>query len=354
MDKGLLDRFFAGNCTEEEARAVLRWYFSNQMDEEIAARFEKYWEKEAPSSREWNASGSFDDLISRIPELQQHVADPSDEGEDAADYFGEPGQHRIKTPLHPLAKVAAVLIFFACAGALWLQFWGTGNSGSELVVKSAARGEMLKVMLPDRSVVILNADSRIEFRKEFSSDKREINLEGEAFFEVTPDKERPFIVTSGNVATTALGTSFNISCRLDSMEKQVEISLVSGSVRVEKTGRKGTEAGWRDILLQPGQRAFLDAQSQLAKTDFNEKEVLWKNGILYFNATPFRDVLSILERWYDVDIEVVNNNADRQYSGEFKDETLENVLESIAFSGGFRYEIDDRKVRIDFDKTYSE
>src|SRR5690606_12857021 len=139
----------------------------------------------------------------------------------------------------------------------------------------------------------------------FAKDKRELTLQGEGFFQVTKDPARPFTVHTGNIATTALGTSFNV--RHHKSDSISEISLVTGKVRLGIQGKEGMKTA--DLL--PGERATYQSAIDFIQLDhFDVQEVLaWKDGVLYFKEANLNQVVQRLEDWYGVSIALEGNLA---------------------------------------------
>ncbi len=211
------------------------------------------------------------------------------------------------------------------------------------IIKENPPGQKSTTFLSDGSKVILNSASSIRYNKTFSTDRREIHLVGEAFFEVERDETRPFIVTSGNVSTTALGTSFNIKAFPD--DPDIEVSLTEGKVKVSDP--------LEEIILAPGQQATYSIDTrQTTTSSFDTKKVLsWKDKTLYFESNTFNEVKNVLERWYGVEIivnDVTARRNEKHYYGEYKNQSLETVLKAMSFSKHFSYSIKDSVVTIDF------
>ncbi|UII24172.1 FecR family protein [Fulvivirga ligni] len=257
-----------------------------------------------------------------------------------------PLQEDVATKKRPttLLKVASVIVLLVISGsAIYfnLNDEPTPASTIQFITKQNPKGQKSKVILPDGTVVNLNSESSIAYNKDFGKTFREVELAGEAFFEVAHDKSRPFTVRSGKISTTALGTAFNVRSYED---VPTQVTLINGSVEVVNN----TNAS--KILLEPGFQVELKSDNHFEKSKFNEPEaILWKDGILYFKDTDFKKVIHTLERWYDVDIQV-ENMPDRELicSGRFKNEYLSNVLHSIGFSLDFTYTIDNNVVNIHF------
>ena len=250
--------------------------------------------------------------------------------------------YRLKPYLRVVASVVLVVSFVF----IYIQYIASGKDekGKALpgwVVKENPRGQKARITLPDGSKVWLNSESRIEYRVDFTS-SRDVKLSGEAFFEVIKDAERPFRVTSKGVITTAIGTSFNISA----FENEgIEVGLVTGKVKVEAPVIN------ENMMLTPGQQAsFNEEGRQLTLASFDEKKLLaWTRQTIVFESANFDEMKTTLERWYGVEIRVEGAVGNIRFSGEFDHESLQRVLERIAFVEQFSFERNGRQVNVFFD-----
>jgi ferric-dicitrate binding protein FerR (iron transport regulator) len=153
--------------------------------------------------------------------------------------------------------------------------------------------EMKSFVLPDSSRVWLNEMSELSYGDEFDAKERVVTLRGEAYFEVTKDPSKPFIIHTGAATTKVLGTSFNL--RSYPAEPEVELTVMEGSVDF------GSE---RKIKVRGGESATFDERSErVALRPVNVNATAWKTGQLYFKNTPLGDVLHDLERYYGVKLD---------------------------------------------------
>lgn len=237
-----------------------------------------------------------------------------------------------------LGKAAAVLFIPLLAAALY--FYTNQPVSHEMLTLSTEKGEITSVTLPDGSRIWLNVDSRLSYPVSYGIKSRNLDLEGEAYFEVAKNEEIPFEVTSGSLTTKALGTHFVISAYPES--STIKSSLIEGSVEVNIENNQK--------ILNPGQQIALNkVNRKLAVQSFDiEYELGWKNDQLVFRLTPFDDVISRLEKWYDINIEY---NPDLFKSETLtvrfeKHETLEQVLRVFSKANGFNYTVEGKNIII--------
>jgi len=270
--------------------------------------------------------------------LGNKVSEDSKDKKSLIDWFNQIGQ---------VYKVAAILIL---ALAMYLPNFLQKNEASESsdsnrvpwIEKSTAQGEKLNITLPDGSRVWLNSGSKLEFPEKFSETERYMSISGEAYFEVKKDSLRPFRVESDGFVTTAMGTSFNINTKIGSL---VKISLVTGKVSVDKN--LVTE----QIILNPGQEFNFDKvgfEKWVDNFDL-EKVMAWKEGKIIFENASLPEVVQTLEDWYGVKFSLINaNKVNWKYSGEYQNQILENILNSISYVENFEYEINGKNVELKF------
>ncbi|WP_109831587.1 FecR family protein [Reichenbachiella versicolor] len=192
--------------------------------------------------------------------------------------------------------------------------------------------------LPDGTQVWLNSSSSISFKNKLDEESREIELVGEAFFDVKRDENRPFIIHTDNVFTTVLGTSFNISAQPD---KNIEIAVATGVVQVDVMSKGGGEEIVDQEILTPNHKAqYNPTTGQLiqSKADMGI-QLAWKADTLVFNNTSLQKAFVMISKKYMVDIELAESgHSDCAINGEYGDDSLENILDAISFSIGFDYE----------------
>jgi ferric-dicitrate binding protein FerR (iron transport regulator) len=234
---------------------------------------------------------------------------------------------------------------FSLLAIVWFMLENPHSVETELVeiqpvIKENPAGQKSKIFLSDGSVVYLNANSRIRYLEDFQNDKRLIHLEGEAFFEVAKDSLRPFIVNSGAISTRALGTKFNVAAFPE--QEEIQVTLLEGKVELVSNDSS------TQLILEEKEAALYDPNSiQLTELPYDANHLLWKDGILYFNQSLLPEVISSLERWYGVQVEINGNFVpNTMISGRFENESLENVLQSIGFTSGFKYTIEGKNVEL--------
>jgi transmembrane sensor len=203
---------------------------------------------------------------------------------------------------------------------------------------STPRGGQYEVTLPDGTKVWLNALSSLSFPLSFSRSQRQVRLTGEAYFEVAPDKARPFLVETSHTEVHVLGTSFNIKAYSD--ETTTTTTLVAGAVRVAN--------GHNQHVLQPGQQSLADQQGSLAVSAANiEEAVAWKDGYFIFHNASIRDIMRQASRWYDVNIQYEVNTEDLQFGGRIsRFSNISELLKNLELTGSVHFSIEGNIVTV--------
>ena len=211
---------------------------------------------------------------------------------------------------------------------------------------TASAGSVIRFELPDHSVVWLNAGSTLRYPTVFRKDNRNVDLKGEAYFDVQANRERPFYVNTPNgLSVYVYGTKFNVSAYED--DNIIETVLEQGKVNViapTSSGEKTT------IQLTPGEQLLYDKHSQKAiknKVDVYEK-VAWKDGKLMFRNTSLEDIFKRLERHFNVEIQFTNKSGkEYKYRATFRNETLPQILDYLAKSAALKWRTEEPEQQTD-------
>ena len=249
-------------------------------------------------------------------------------------------------------RVAAILILPLLAAVLINGFFSERNpellsEPVEWITLENPKGRKSKVTLPDGTQVNLNYESQLKFPKVFEGATRTVELIGEAFFDVVPMDTMPFIVLTGEVETMVLGTSFNIRSFED--EGETRVSLVTGKVKVNNTGRAISQG---DMFLSPGEQLRFNRNSGQMQIDSFDVETVtaWKEGVILFKDANFEEFVEQLEKWYGVDFQVYGTSAKKwRVNGRYQNEKLDDILVGLKFVYGLDSKIQGKNVIIKFE-----
>lgn len=362
----LIARKLSGEASKAELDELHNYLQENGNDQYIYDVLSSYWQQHPDLYHEEvnDEEERFQRILhaSPLPEITPLTTAPPIEGK--------------RISIRRWLSYAAVII--ALAGTSFFIYWySKGNSntpadvlaGNKPISEVVARpGSRSKLVLPDGSQVWLNAESRITYHHDFNSDKREVNLEGEAFFDVTHNEQRPFIVHTSGIDIKVLGTAFNVKSYAS--DETIETTLLRGSIEVVK---KNDPAAPKVILRpheklvfnkeelrdpdvintsKPVRSAAMTQQPGIAVTmlpknrpDSIIKETSWLYNKLNFDGDSFEELAIKMERWYDVQI-TIDNDRLRHYrlKGSFENETIRQAFEALRIITPFEYEIEGGKV----------
>ena len=198
------------------------------------------------------------------------------------------------------------------------------------------RGGEFSLELADGTRVWLNAESRLRYPVAFTGKERKVEMEGEVYFEVAKNKEKPFIVTVNGVDIRVLGTSFNVSA----YQEEVVTTLVEGKVQLKK--------GNEQVILSPNQQAIWSDDEFRVKQVDARNYVLWKEGIFYFEDVDLETILDDMARWYNVNVFYMNPVLkEMKFSVEIRRYgDINEILRRIGQTKSVKFEIKDRTINV--------
>lgn len=221
-----------------------------------------------------------------------------------------------------------------------------GNEPEQTLVyyeTTAVPDAKTKIILPDSSVVWLNANACLRYPREFLGQQREVEINGEAFFEIRKDENKPFIVQSDGINIRVLGTSFNVVAPKSS--DIVEVTLLNGCIALFKEFNRSEIA---DKILHPGQRAlFHKSSNKMEVSDIRtENSISWVTRQFIFKENSLEEISAELERAFHVKIHIENETMKKHtFNADFTDnETLDEILSILQIVA--RYKIEKRKGEI--------
>ena len=363
---------------EEKVKSLFIAYLEKQISEQDELILIHYI-KENPDllkewieiKRLWKISGSAEKFDDQVIEnewnlLQTRIRKSAPENE------------KQKNTLHFwLPKVAAAFILGAVITvAVLLSLTDVFNEELVYTEISTPRGANSKLTLPDGSVVFLNAGSSLKYSNQYGRKRRDVYLIGEAFFDVTSDKSKIFVVQAADLFVRAYGTSFNVKSYPE--EQTVEATLIEGSIGVIRIDMEKSKTD--EVMLKPNQRVVYYKKSQQTnivgnKPDYLEEKVQekneetgkltyliskgidtkpftsWKEGILVINSETLESLAIKLERKYDMNIHFESEELKKmKFTGTIENETIEQVMEAISIAAHIDYSIKDRDIWLNYQK----
>lgn len=215
---------------------------------------------------------------------------------------------------------------------------------------SSLRGVKKEITLKDGTTVFLNSGSSIFISSRFGEDKREVKLTGEAFFQVHHDASKPFVIHSGKLQTTVLGTSFDI--RAYPEDEQLKISVATGKVKVEGKGTSSKPALYAKALIHNQALVYNRVKDSHRVTAVNSDSVSsWRTNHLIFENASYEEIARSLGRWYNLDVTLTAHHDLKRYTLSFYNERADKVLNVLSNLTGMTYSMNGRKVIINPKKS---
>ncbi len=250
-----------------------------------------------------------------------------------------PHENQRKIYISTFYKYAAIFVLALLVGTAGYYFGLRNelqNVYSEII--SAEKQVLNEYILPDGSVVALNSNSKLQFPKKFKNNFREVTITGEAFFDVQPDPEKPFIINAGNTQVKVLGTSFNVNAYPEN--ETVEVIVETGTVQVITTEKLNT-LETAEIILNPGEKGtFVNSLGKLEKELNSDPNYLaWKTHNLVFENTPLMEVVQYLNKTYHTDIQLNGENLNElALTAQFERKPVDFILNVVQLTFGLKLE----------------
>ena len=308
MDQNLLYKYFQGKATEEEERLIIEWTDADQDNMEKLLEERRFYD------------------IALFLDSDEEV---------------KPARKKIFTMVAKwsIGVAASIIVVLSC-GLLWKDYQ-YNNMVFEMQSVSVPPGQRAQITLADGTTVWLNAQSTLKYNKDFGVKNRDVQLDGEAYFDVAHDKKLPFYVNTEMNRIGVVGTKFNV-CSYNGTDF-FEAALVEGVIDIYEAN------GVRPLLRMQKDEIFYAASGKYKRTKMHSDDFLrWTEGLYCFDDTPLADVFSRLEKYYSVEF-VVNNPSVLNYNctGKFKEQDgIEHILRTIRRDHKFNYRIVDEGSKI--------
>lgn len=388
----LIEKYLSGNASPEESEALLAWYRSvdnatievplhsekerESLGESMRAGLLKYANREAGISITSHRSN---DITSRRPNSftprrsnRWLIAATLSGLVIAGGWLYYAGAKKTPAPPAPVAKVkeikpggnrailtlddgTQVVLDNASQGILASQGATTiektadgklvyrpgGNASGGILHNrmETPRGGEYQLTLSDGTRVWLNSATTLRYPSSFTGNTREVEVTGEAYFDVAEDKARPFIVSSGNTKIQVLGTSFNLMAYQD--EEAVKTTLVSGAVKILQHDQA--------CQIKPGQQAVANAKGSDIKVrpvDI-DRAIAWKNGVFDFEGADIRSIMRQVARWYDVEVRYEGDLSGIVLSGVVsRREKVDLLLEALGRTREVQFKIEGKQITV--------
>ena len=306
----LIAKQFAGEITPDESLQLAHWLDESLQHQAYYDQLTQLWEMAPAAQPDTVAQFDTEAALAKVKHLIHH--------KNTADNW----------KIWRFYGVAAAMI--VVLAAVW---WLRPTPGPAPMELAALPDEVRSWTLPDGSAVTLNRGSGLSVEGHFNQKERRMALRGEAYFEVTPNPEHPFIVEAGPLEVKVLGTAFNVDQRSD--ENKIVVSVTHGKVAVS--------AGKESHDLTAGTQAVYDMNTQkfdILTAEFQNPNVAaYRNRVFQFSATPLKDVAAALQKAYNVPVRIDQNAINNcLLTARYNNLSLERVMELIAASFSIKAE----------------
>ena len=318
----LLEKFFKKEASSEERRILIEWIRKPGIRNEFNLLCEQMWKE---------AAVEIDKTVEE--EMWNHLQRNLDEPK-----ILSPKKRRWQPIIY---KVAATILLPVCLGlATYFGVEHMNKVSQDPFMVAVDYGQKANLTLPDGTKVWLNSATHLSYDAEYNKSDRKIYLDGEAYFEVAPDKNRPFYVETEEVKIRVLGTVFDVNTHYT---RGVRTVLVEGAVALEWGDQK-------EIRMKPGELADFDRTT----TEVTLKEVdvtsyiSWKEGYFVFEDEPLEEIMHTLSLWYDKEFLFVGKRSRTlHFSGHIKRyERIETILSAITDVTGVEFRMNGQIILI--------
>lgn len=330
MSNTLVVKYLSGNCSESEKNQIEQWLAVSAQNRKKFEKLKLVWSLSSVKNfvEPINVESALDKVHVRIEKFEQPVR------------FIARRPSLFSIYGRKVAAVAAILLvgFFSF-------YLIQSNADPEIIMVDAGSNKSQIVELPDGTKVFLNAGASISYPESFSDSERRIDFEGEAYFEVTKNANKPFIITATNIGVEVLGTSFNL--KAISRTNDYQLDLKSGKVLLYSINSE-TDSRMEQIVLLPGERGLLSASTNtfLKEKNSNENYLAWHTGLLVFENAALSDVVKSLEHTYNVNITLDPALDNLKLTARFPNQKIESILETLHIIFSCNIAVNDSSISI--------
>ncbi|MBN1117773.1 MAG: FecR domain-containing protein [Bacteroidales bacterium] len=307
----LLTKYFAGETSEAENTQLAEWRKAMPENEEEYIRFEKLWnysgsdalKSEINIDKEWNY------LNSKISGKEKPV-------------FG----------VGRIIAIAASILLIISLGIV-------GIRSTQYISQKTGNTETAEYILPDGSIINLNANSKITYNKKFGEGSRKLKLQGEAFFNVTPNKEVPFVISTRQASIEVVGTKFNVKA----YKHQAEVKVTVTSGKVNLSSRKEPRV---KTLIIAGETGNLKKENlSVEKIELeNINDYAWKTLEMSFNNADLPEVADVLENTYHISVQLEEKLKNCRITVSFENQDLADVLKVLKSTLGLKIQVENNTI----------
>ena len=318
INNDILAAYLSGECSAEDKEQFESWLKADPANQKEYDMLVKAINSSAKQNYKWNTDKLWLKIVKEADIVEKPKTIPLT-------------QRIFKSHVWRIAAIFFLLLSLPLLYTQVIQPYYQSQQMENIIVEN---GQQKKIQLPDGSVVMLDAGSSFSYNKDFAGNTREVFLEGEGFFEVKPNPDKPFIVHANNAIVKVLGTKFNV--RAWQQNKRVKVAVAEGKVSF----RNKTKSIPHKVVLTKGQLSTLEENgtpSEPVTVDIN-KYIGWMDKEIIFNDAPLHEILFQVERWYNVKFELNDRAiADEHLTLHIQKKPLNDILELISALTDLKY-----------------
>ncbi len=326
--KSITEKYIKGESTPEELEEAMILFADPNHNVELQPTLYEYWINQEKSSTNEIPTKDLSIILDKVHHKINLKQD-------------QKPKNRIKKITFTVSKIAAILIIGLLMG-LSVQYFK--KTEPVYFTSIAPKGSVSQMVLPDNTVVYLNAGSQLKYTVEGLKRKREVFIDGEAWFDVTKNENKPFVVHTPFYDVNVLGTQFNVKAYKN--DDEIVTTLEEGSVLIGSS--ENFKMAERKIL-RPGEQLVYSAQKKAIEVKNVDPRMFtaWKDNKLIFINMNLKELIVLLERKYGVDFHVTDNKIlNYHYDGTIKNETILEVLDLLKETLPIKYNIEGQTILI--------
>lgn len=320
IDEGLLIKHILGETSTEENQRVQQWTAVSEENMQQYMELKEVWEAAKRTPLEVDTSAAWQKVSLRI------AAEES--------ITGKPVVRRLKRPVWGWQAAAAVVTLVGMFSLF--QYLMQDN-----MVQLASADEKLEKTLEDGSQVTLNENSVLKYPESFETTVREVELKGEAFFDVAKMRQKPFVIRTKKASITVLGTSFNVASNPNA---DTRVYVESGRVKLESRAVEDSSY----VVLEPGMTGVVNKAGKVFIEEAGSSDALfWVDNRLSFEKTPLPEVLKVLERSYKIRFTSLDSRLEKcLLTARFREDSVQNILSVIEATFNVHFKINGEKIQV--------
>jgi ferric-dicitrate binding protein FerR (iron transport regulator) len=328
FNRDLLAKYLCNEVSPVEKSEVEAWLKQSQENREELEQSRKMLDTidNFYNAERFDSHGAFKNVKAQMNQPKMKIAYRTKIGKEVVSKF---------------YKYAAIIIFALLLGSVGF-YLGFRNHTTEIFTEVISTPSQIinQYTLPDGSVVALNSNSKLIFPKQFKGETREVTIEGEGFFEVTPNPKKPFIINAGNAQVKVVGTSFNVSAYPEN--ETVEVVVKTGKVQVaSKIGDYISVE--KQVFLTPGEKGIIFSKKGIPEKSINidPNYLAWKTHDFIFDEVPLNEVFKCLEKTYHVNIDVLQPELnDLKLNAQFDNKPIDFILNVVSLTFNLDLSVD--------------